>query len=265
MGISQPALSLAVRELEGELGTALFERVGRTSVLTAAGAALVGPARRALGEIEAGRAAVAAVSGLEAGTLRLACLPTLAVDPMAALIGRFRRLHPGIDLDLAACEHAREVVDLVTSATCDLGLIDAHAVPSSVTLHVLSSQALVLIFPPGTPTSAGSVRLESLRETPFVAAPVGTSTRRLLDEGFASVGLVPQVAVVTAQRDAIVPLVVHGAGAALVAEPLGHQADQLGAVVAQPEPSIRREVGLIHRPGPLASAATAFLAAVGVH
>ncbi len=62
----------------------------------------------------------------------------------------------------------------------------------------------------------------------------GTSTRRLLDEGFAAAGAVPQVAVVTAQRDAILPLVLAGAGAALVPEPIAVVARALGATVARP-------------------------------
>ena len=87
--VSQPALSLAVKELERELEVALFDRVGRRVHLTAAGQALVGPARQALRDVETGRAAVAAVAGVRAGTLALASLPTLAADPLAELVGRF--------------------------------------------------------------------------------------------------------------------------------------------------------------------------------
>ena len=63
--VSQPSVSQAIRELEDELGTPLFHRVGRGVVLTAAGEALVGPARQALRDVESATAAVAAVVGLE--------------------------------------------------------------------------------------------------------------------------------------------------------------------------------------------------------
>ena len=84
---------------------------------------------------------------------------------------------------------------------------------------------------------------------PLIAAPPGTSSRRLLDEAFAGVGLSPLVVVVAAQREAILPLVLAGAGAALVPEPLARQAARLGAVVATPRPPITRHVVLAHRPG----------------
>src|SRR5436309_13999589 len=98
--VSQPSVSQAIRELEGELGTPLFHRVGRGVVLTAAGEALVPPARQALRDVETARTTVAAVAGLEAGRLDLAALPTLAVDPVAPLTGAFRTAHPRVTVSL---------------------------------------------------------------------------------------------------------------------------------------------------------------------
>jgi DNA-binding transcriptional LysR family regulator len=69
MFVSQPSVSQAMRELEDELATPLFHRVGRGVVLTAAGEALVGPARQVLRDVEIGEAAVAAVTGLVTGRL----------------------------------------------------------------------------------------------------------------------------------------------------------------------------------------------------
>lgn len=89
--VSQPALSLAVKDLEAEVGAELFIRSGHRIRLTAAGLALLEPARQVLRDLETGRAAVAAVTGLSAGSLSLASLPTLAADPMASLVGEFRR------------------------------------------------------------------------------------------------------------------------------------------------------------------------------
>ncbi len=134
--VSQPALSLAVKELETELGTALFARAGRKVQLTAAGHALLGPARQVLRDLETGRAAVAAVTGLESGNLTLASLPTLAADPVATLVGEFRRQHPGIRIDLAAPEDSSDLLDLVITGASELGVTEAHGVPD--TLEALS-------------------------------------------------------------------------------------------------------------------------------
>jgi LysR family carnitine catabolism transcriptional activator len=258
--ISQPALSLAVRDLEAELGVALFIRNGRRVQLTAAGEALLGPARQVLRDLETGQAAVEAVAGLVAGTLTVGSLPTLAADPLAPMVGAFRRLYPGMRIDLAAPEGTGELFDLVVSGSCELGVTEAHDIPDPLRAHSLGRQALVLILPPGSNHTDGDLLdLSSLETTPFVVAPRGTSTFRLLEEGFAAVDRSPSVAVVTAQRDAIVPLVIAGAGAALVPESVARTAAALGAVTARPDPPIARALALIYRAGPLSPAATRFV------
>ena len=75
---------------------------------------------------------------------------------------------------------------------------------------------------------------------------------------FALAGVTTHVAVVTAQREAILPLVLAGAGATLFPRPLAEQAAALGAVVVSLRPRLTRPVHLFHRAGPLSPAAAAF-------
>ena len=258
MFVSQPALSLAVKELERELGTPLFTRVGRGVRLTAAGAAMLGPARQALQDVETGRAAVAAVAGVMAGFLSVCSLPTLAADPMASLVGQFRRHYPGVRVDMAAPEGTQELFDLMEDGTCELGLTDALLVPKSLESIDLGSQSLALIHPPGTDAIRAGTAGGPLVDTSFVAAPEGTSTRRLLDELLGTRDAESALAVVTAQREAIIPLVLAGAGTALVPEALARFAEQFGAVVSQPDPPVVRRLALVHRRGVLSPAADRF-------
>src|SRR4051812_27913395 len=127
--VAQPSLSQGIARLEAELGTALFHRVGRGAVLSAAGGGFAAPARRVLRGARGralfhggGRGAVlsgageafvararrmlrearlaresgAALSEVDAGSLDRVALPTLAADPVAVAVGRFRRAHPGV-------------------------------------------------------------------------------------------------------------------------------------------------------------------------
>jgi DNA-binding transcriptional LysR family regulator len=257
--VSQPALSLAVRQLEEEVGTELLYRLGRGVRLTPAGEAFVGPARQALRDLEIARASAASIAGLEAGTLSLGSLPTLAADPLADLVGRFRRAHPGVVVDLAAPEDSADLVALLRDGRCEIAISEPVSLPETLSTYALGDQRLLVILPPGTRRRRRSLPVEELETVTFVATPEGTSSRRLLDEAFAAVGLVPNVAVVAAQREAILPLVAAGAGAAMVPEALAERASRLGAVIATPRPQITRKVVLAHRPGPLAPAAQRFL------
>ena len=263
MFVSQPSVSQAMRELEDELATPLFHRVGRGVVLTSAGEALVGPARQVLRDVEVGEAAVAAVTGLVIGRLDLCSLPTLAVDPVAPLVGAFRLAYPGVTLALADPDDSADLVHLVSTGECELG-VDAQPAPGRLVSLELGSQDLLAVFPPGTLAPRRAIGIDRLAEFSLVTSPEGTSTRRLLDDACASAGVTPQIAVVTEQREAILPLVLAGAGAALLARPLAETAQRLGAVIAPLRPRVSRMVYVLHRVGPLSPAARAFLNIAGL-
>jgi len=262
MFVSQPSVSQAMRELEEQLGTPLFHRVGRGVALTSAGEALVGPARQVLRDVEVGEAAVASVTGLVTGRLDLCSLPTLAVDPVAPLVGAFRLAYPGVTLALADPDDSADLVHLVSTGECELG-VDAQPAPGRLESRALGNQDLLAVFPPGTPTPRGAIGIDRLAEFSLVTSPEGTSTRRLLDDACASAGVTPTIAVVTEQREAILPLVLAGAGATLLARPLAETAQRLGAVIAPLRPRVTRDVFMLHRAGPLSPAAQAFLHVAG--
>jgi DNA-binding transcriptional LysR family regulator len=258
--VSQPSVSQAIRELEDELGTLLFHRVGRGVVLTPAGEALVGPARQTLRDVETARAAVAAVGGLEAGRLDLCALPTLAVDPVAPITGAFRTAHPGVTVNLADAEGPAEVASLVANGDAEVGITVEHAANRALRSVALGRQELLVVFPPGSPARTRALPARELANRPIVTTPRGTSTRELLDEAFERAQLTPQIAIVTAQREAVLPLVLAGAGATLLPQPVAANAKRLGAVVVPMSPSVTRRVVAVHRDGALSPAASAFLA-----
>ena len=150
--VSQPSVSQAMRELEAELGTPLFHRVGRRVVLTAAGDALIGPARQTLRDVETGRAAVAAVAGLDAGRLDVGALPTLAIDPVTPMVGAFRHAHPGVTVALADPADADMLEDLVATGSCELGVTVRTEPSPQFVSRELGTQDLLAVLPPGTPS-----------------------------------------------------------------------------------------------------------------
>lgn len=92
-----------------------------------------------------------------------------------------------------------------------------------------------------------------------MVSPHGTSSRRKLDEAFASVGAEVRIAVEAAQREATIPLVLAGAGAALVPRSTAATAARLGAVVIEPRPAVTRRIVSLHRAGAMSPAAQRFL------
>jgi LysR family carnitine catabolism transcriptional activator len=256
--IAQPSLSQALRAFEQELGVELFHRTGRGLKLSSAGTALIGPAREILRATEAARAAVQAVADVLAGTLELAAIATLAVDPLAGLLGSFRRAHPQVKVRVAEPEGVAGVRSLVADGDCELGLLDIEPTPPGFEIVPLGTQELMVVLPRGARGSK-TLTADQLARLPLVVSPPGTSTRTLLEQALGDTAGGPEIAVETAAREAIVPLVLAGAGAALLPAPLAAEAERRGAVIRRMRPAITRPIGLIHRAHQLSPAARAFV------
>jgi LysR family carnitine catabolism transcriptional activator len=256
--VAQPSLSHAIAGLERDLGVPLFDRLGRRVALTAAGEAFVPAARDALRAMDTVRAEVEAVAGVVAGHLDLVALPTLAVDPVTPLVGQFRRAHPGVVVRLAHPDSTGELLDRVRSGDSELGITELPVHHDRILSRPLLRQELVAVLPPG---SAAPDRLDAaaLAARPMITMPVGTSTRDALDAALAGSGARIETAVETDQREAIGPLVLAGAGASLLPRPMADAVAAQGAVVAPLDPPLWREIGIVHRTGPLSPAARAFL------
>jgi len=255
--VTQPSLSQSVRALEAELGVELFHRVGRGVVTTAAGLAFLGPARQVLRDLASARASVVAVRELVAGSLDVVALPTLAVDPLAGVIGAFRRAHPGVTVRLIDPEEAAGVATLVRQGRAEIGVAELPVGGDDLVVVPLGSQELLAIAATGTRLPRALTQLGRL---PLVAPPQGTSTRRVIEAALAAAGVAMVVAVEVDQREAIVPLVLGGAGISFVPETQAAEAERQGAVVVRPMPALTRAIGLVHRDRPLSPAARAFVA-----
>lgn len=258
--VTQPALSEGVARLEAELGTALFHRVPRGVVLTDAGTAFLEPARQILRLRSVLTDSVAGVAGLSSGQLDLVALPTLAVDPLAGLIGEFRSSYPGITVRVAQPEDAAAVATRVRNGSSEIGLAELPVHEPGLVSQTLLVQQLVVSLPADSQLAERRrLRIKDLAAVPLITTPEGTSLRRLVDQAFEDAGLVPLIAVETEQREAVLPLVAAGAGATVLPKRLADTSTDPRIVTATLSPAIRREIGLIRRTGPVSPAAQAFL------
>lgn len=258
--VAQPSLSQSVRRLEAELGAPLFTRLGRTVELTEVGRDLLGPARRLLRGAESIRGVVAEHVALATGTLDLVALPTLVADPLVPLIGSFRAAHPSVRVRVAEPVTPTELLAAVWDGRCEVGLSEAGPVRDGLVARSLGDQELVAVLPPGAEVGPGPLPLEAFASLPMVLGPPLTSARELVERALGEIGRTPDVAVETGQREALVPLVLTGAGATVLPPALAADAGRQGAVVRSLGPALTRSLALVHRAADLSPAAEAFLA-----
>jgi len=261
--VAQPSLSQSVRNLERELGADLFQRIGRRVVVTSAGQAFALTARQALRDLDTVRAAVQSVADVVEGHLDVVALPTLAASPVSPLIAAFRTVHPRVVVRLSNPDDTLELMRFVADGSSEVGITELPAGaqhPGSIVVHALGRQEIVAVLPPGS-NRRRSMTAAALAATAIVAQTVGTSTRGMLDRFLLDAGVAPAIAVETDQREAIVPLVLAGAGTALLPRPMAAAAAAQGAVLVSLVPALWRPLALIHRDAPLSPAARAFVRA----
>ena len=171
----------------------------------------------------------------------------------------FRTLHPGVLVRVHEPEDTADIVRQVAAGRAELGLTDITVGGGTLVRVPLGRQEVLAVCPPGTPGD-GPITPGELLEMPIVATPPGTSTRRLLDVLVERTGRTPRLAVEIGQREAIMPLVLAGAGCALLPASMALEAAARGAVVRSLRPALTRRIGLLHRRGPLSPAAVAMIA-----
>lgn len=257
--VAQPSLSHGVATLERECGVQLFHRLARGVRLTAAGEALIEPARQVLRDLATAHSAVLEVAGLTAGALDIVSLTTLAVDPLAGIVGVFRQRYPRVDIRVADPPTVDAIPQLVRAGQYELGLTDAVSGLEGLSALELRPQEILLVLPPSTAIRDGPIPLADVAGMPLVAAPQGSSTRELVDSSIAARAAPPRLAVEIAHWAAIVPLVLAGAGPALLPSPLAQEAALRGAVIRPLDPPLTRPVRLVWRSAPVSPPVSALL------
>jgi DNA-binding transcriptional LysR family regulator len=154
---TQSAISRRLALLEDELGTPLFERVGRRMVLNEAGAALLPHAERVAAAIDDARAAIDGVKTGAAGSLRVVAVGTLADAALSRTLQRVRAEHPGLDLRLHTATSA-EVSAQVRAGAATIGLRYFADRSQELDCHVVRHEPLVVACAPAHRLAGKRVR-----------------------------------------------------------------------------------------------------------
>lgn len=191
LGIAQPNASRSVRRLEKQLGLTLVERRARGSNLTPQGTVIAHWANKVL--VESSHLLYAA-EGLQAereSTIAVCASMTAAEHLVPGWLGELRRHHAGIGVRLEV-QNSTTVCERVLERGCDVGFIEAPAVPEGMNSVVVARDELVVVVFPEHDWArrSGPISAADLATTPLVVREVGSGTRTTLDQALAGVGRV---------------------------------------------------------------------------
>jgi DNA-binding transcriptional LysR family regulator len=168
LSLSQPPLSLAIRQLEDSLGTKLFHRNSRNVELTAAGRALQREANHLLRRLEEARDIVMAVDQGHGGVFRIGFGGSTMYRALPNLIRQFKAAQPSIEVRLQELNSVEQVLALKRE-DIDFGFINGRELPSGLNGFRYWSEPFYACLPEGHACSKGrTVKLEDLANEEFV-------------------------------------------------------------------------------------------------
>jgi LysR family transcriptional regulator, transcriptional activator of the cysJI operon len=177
VNLSQPSVSVRIRQLEAELGTKLFEQLGKRVSLTEAGLVLIPHARRVISAVENAQAAIDELLGLERGALRIGASTTPGMYLIPQIVARFKELYPRIEVHLGI-KATRQVEEGIISNEFDFGFVGGHLAGDEIdVLPWLTDQLVLVVAPNHRLARKKSVNTDDLRKEHFILRESGSATR----------------------------------------------------------------------------------------
>ncbi|HKN99131.1 MAG TPA: LysR family transcriptional regulator [Pseudonocardiaceae bacterium] len=218
--LTPSAVSQQLSLLQREVGTPLLVRDGRGVLLTEAGRTLVAHTERILAELEEAGASIAALSESVSGVVRLAAFPTAASSLVPAAIAATRAAHPEVKVLLEEAETAEGVAALKAGRLDLLIVYEYNLLPditdAGIELTPLVTESLLAAVPTGVRLPRGRLRLDVLRDQPWIAPRSDTALRAILERACGLAGFAPQVDYTSDDYTVILALVAAGLGVSLV-------------------------------------------------
>lgn len=246
--VSQPALTVQIRQLEESLGLRLFDRNKRQVVLTQAGRDLLPPLQRVLSELEAVMSASHDLAGLRRGSVSVATLPSVAAGLLPIAIRRFAADHPNIDVNVSDVV-AERIVQLVKAEEVDFGIGSRVGPDRDVEVVDFLTDRMCAFFPEDHPlASRRPLLLQDVVAYPLILTARGTSVRRLVEQALEKEELEISLACEANYMSTAVGMVRAGLGVSVLPESAVDAASCEGISV---EPirtaGLTRKIGLIRK------------------
>ena len=263
--LSQPALSIAIKNLEEAIGGKLLERSTRSVALTPEGADFFPVAQRLLADWNQSLEDVRNLFALRRGKLDIATMPTFASSLLPAILAEFHQQYADINITVHDII-AESVVDMVRSGRVELGVTFDPGDAQDLDFQPLFLDKFVAVLPKKHPLLAQQqLKWRDLLQHPYIALQRPSSIRLLIDQKLQEHGITLNPAFEAHQLASIGRMVTTGLGISVVPALSSGQIREMGAHCRPiSAPVITRNVGIITRKRyPLSVASQAMITVIG--
>ena len=209
--LTQPTVSMQIKQLTKSVGLPLFEQVGKRLYLTEAGKELFATCRQIFDNIAQFEIKVADLKGLKQGQLRLAVITT-AKYFIPRLLSPFCQLYPGIDIALQVTNHDG-ITERMASNLDDLYIMSQVPEHLDVNFQPFLENPLVVLAPANHPlVNEKKIPIQRLASEPFIMREPGSGTRRSVQKLFDEQGVAVKVKLELGSNEAIKQAIAGGLG-----------------------------------------------------
>lgn len=249
--LSAPALSKQIKDLERDLGYSLFERRTREVVLTAAGAAFITEARRALVHVERAVEFGYPASRGDTGVLSLGYSPWLRPSLLVTLQTELAEQMPGTRLSLH-CTYSVTQIDLILRGTLHAGIIELPAAGGELETQCVWHDELVVALPANHPlANCAEIHRQEFAKEPIIgiAEALNPVLHRYLLESFQPMGYLPRIVHEINTVSELLDLVESGVGVGFVKRSIAERVQESGLVFRELSgPRLFIDTGVAYRP-----------------
>ena len=213
--LSQPAVSMQIRQLEEQAGMPLFDQIGKKVHLTDAGRTLYKHAQSILAQVHEAQLELEEMRGVRRGQLNITIAST-ANYFAPRLLAAFCQRHPEVkvSLDVSNREH---ILELLNETDKDLAIMGRPPEASDLVAHPFMENPLVVIAAPDHPLAqAHDIPLARLNEETFISREIGSGTRMAAERFFDEAGTRLTTAMEMSSNEAIKQAVQAGLGLGVV-------------------------------------------------
>jgi LysR family transcriptional regulator, low CO2-responsive transcriptional regulator len=209
--LTQPTVSMQIKQLTKSVGLPLFEQVGKRLYLTEAGRELFATCRQIFETISQFQMKVADLKGLKQGQLHLAVITT-AKYFVPRLLGPFCELYPGINISLQVTNH-EQILERMVHNLDDLYIMSQVPEHLDVNCQAFLDNPLVVFAPTNHPLAQEkNIPIQRLSNEPFIMREPGSGTRRAVQSLFEEHEIKVKVKLELGSNEAIKQAIAGGLG-----------------------------------------------------
>lgn len=211
LGISQPAVSKAVRELESQLDTLLLERQGKYFKPNEAGQVLYDYGKSLFAMEREASEVLRAFKNLERGRLIVGASTTVASYWLAPYLKKFSDKHPGVDIQVVGA-NTESVAQLLLDCKVDVALVEGEVNDERIETRLWRTEEMVAI----APSFESSVRKRELEQQVWILREQGSGSRNVAEQLLLNMGIQAQRTLEMNSNEAIIQAVAAGCGVGIV-------------------------------------------------